>query len=198
MKLKNNILDKSKVLNFLSYFEQSNISIFILNSYDSDSKVGQFLSYLKGKLIPIEEEREEKILNILGTYKNQNVFISTPNNKWILDLPKKSSDEGVSMMKVLHWRKLMQKIRNISVTNNLRIILLAVSYDSPNIIYHSNPSIPNIVGGQRIMYESDYVVKYFDSNFTILKNRYGIYNDIINIKEMNFLFREEKLKRILK
>ncbi|NPV12978.1 MAG: hypothetical protein HPY57_14525 [Ignavibacteria bacterium] len=97
------------------------------------------------------------------------------------------------MIKSKHYSSLIRKIRNFTFDNGVKIVIKSESYKSS-----LSGSYTSIVGNSSPIYSADLVLKYDNGTFLITKNRFGDNNIFINIKELNFLYREEKLKRILK
>lgn len=171
-------LKLNKINNFIHNFHKGNISVLTFNS-EIDTKLLNFISYLVKDSAVIKESKSEIILDILGTYRNQNVFIYTPTNLWTYS----SVKDKAEML-----RDTMREIHKVSVSNNLSILVSAYIYSS--IITSSN----SVSTG--VSYVSDYIVSYSQDIFKVMKSRSGDY-DMIDIHDMSFLFREEKLKRIL-
>lgn len=192
-----------KIKNFISYFNNIGINIISYKSIDSkfvdfcdyldyDLIIGEINSPYKGNKLSFHILNEDDIINILNKEKNKKILITTRLSLWNLCITtKKVSNVSSNIGIAIHLKNLFQKIRSISILNNLSISIT-------NEIY--NNSITTSYGGRGIQHVSDFIVFYQDDIFNIIKNKYGI-NENININDMNFLFtrkiRRKKLKRIL-
>jgi len=180
---------KNKII---SYLDQSNFSLIICE-YKNLSEIDPFIKYLASRSVVISESTEEKIKDILINYKNQNVFLSEPINEWVLPLPK--DNENMYLLKTGYWSRLVNEIKSIVVKNDLHLILLTAPYNS------ISPSNPSVAGDSSIIFSCDVVLHYHHNKFVLSKNRYGENLEITKddlYKELPFIYRDKKLKRILK
>jgi len=188
---------------FLSYFNEPGISMISYCNGDGN-KLRTFFAYLANKSLLITDldfdfhtsykkividDIDEKILDILIQYKDQNVFISIPTSNWFI---KYANGNSLFLTKSQELRNLLRKMYQVSCDNNLSITLLNYTYNSPNMIG---------VAPTSLAYSSNLAVFYKDEKFFIQKNRYGQSNIEIDINKLKPVFvkeyREKKLKRIL-
>jgi len=193
MRTKNNILDN---------FKEQGISLITYSIVDYDAKLRVLLKHLANNSILITDRHNNlpssrkyvvneiniDIIDTLKQFNNQCVFISVPTGEWITP----NHD-----YKYVEEKNFLEAIYEVSDKNDLSIILISYTYNSPN----NTTNVLNIAPNST-KYMSNFIINYKNEMIHIVKNRFGSDNNKYHIDTMKELFvkeyREKKLKRILK